>query len=268
LPKTLTQADVDRAKRNHNRPIAATAVSLATTPPTAADTSSEAPQASQYHHVVVIMGMSSNPIAYMVSNASNVFEASDSGSESEQDTLTSVSSVSTVISSPASCGHATSPLHVPHLYWHCLTSGKGQEFPLIFEALIDHSSSTVLIRESYVNDLGLHRKLLRTPLSAELAMENNGQKIKVDFTEYVTLQLHDPSALWSSKSVHAIVAHGLCAPMILGMPFLSHNNIVVDASAHSAVDKKSGFDLLNPMIPKAPILKKKLKDFYKELKAD
>jgi hypothetical protein len=149
-----------------------------------------------------------------------------------------------------------------------LTSGKGQEFPIIFEALIDHSSSTVLIRESYANDLGLCRKLLQTPFSAELAMENNGQKIKVDFTEYITLQLHDPSALWSSKSVRAIVAHGLCVPMILGMPFLSHNNIVVDASARSAVDKKSGFDLLNPVIPKTPIPKKKLKDFYKELKAD
>src|ERR1700683_5123689 len=99
-------------------------------------------------------------------------------------------------------------------------------------------------------------------------MENNGQKVEIYISKYITLQLHNPSALWSSKSVCTIVASGLCVLMILGLPFLSHNNIVVNASAHNAVDKKSGFDLLNPVIPAVPIPKTKLKDFFKELKVD
>ena len=97
-------------------------------------------------------------------------------------------------------------------------------------------------------------------------MENNGQKVKILFSEYVKLQLHDPSTLWSSKSIHTIVALGLCAPMILGLPFLSHNNIVVDASTCTAVDKKSSFNLLNPVAPVVPVPKIKLKQFFKELK--
>ncbi|KIM83942.1 hypothetical protein PILCRDRAFT_69030, partial [Piloderma croceum F 1598] len=139
---------------------------------------------------------------------------------------------------------------------------------MTFEALIDHGSSSVLIRESYVNKLGLRCKPLRKPFSAELAIENNGQKVEISFSEYITLQLHDPSALWSSKSIRAIVAPGLCTPMILGLPFLSHNNIVVDASTRTAIDKKSGFNLLHPILPTPHVPKKKLKEFFKDLQQD
>ena len=52
--------------------------------------------------------------------------------------------------------------------------------------------------------------------------------------------------------------------MILGLPFLKHNDIVVDASACTAIDKKSAFDLLNPVIPVKPVPKQKLKDFFKD----
>jgi hypothetical protein len=99
-------------------------------------------------------------------------------------------------------------------------------------------------------------------------MENNGQKVKILFSEYVKLQLQDPSALWSLESIHTIVAPGLCAPMILGLPFLLHNDIVVDASARTAVDKKSSFNLSNPVAPVVPVPKIKLKQFFKELKED
>jgi hypothetical protein len=160
------------------------------------------------------------------------------------------------------------PLHVSHLYWRCLTSGNTNEFPVIFEALIDHGSSAVLISEDFARQLGLRRKQLREPYIAELAMDNDGQKNEFRFSEYVKLQLHDPSSLWSSKAVRAIVAPGLCSPMILGLPFLSHNNIVVDASARTVIDKKCNFDLLHPKVPPKKAVKKKLKEFFKELQQD
>jgi hypothetical protein len=57
--------------------------------------------------------------------------------------------------------------------------------------------------------------------------------------------------------------------MILGLPFLAHNDIVVDASARTAVDKKCNFDLLHPMPPVLPPPpKKKLCEFFKELQED
>jgi len=161
-------------------------------------------------------------------------------------------------------------LHIPHLYWRCLAYNAPNRFPLTFDAFIDHGSSTVLISEEYVAKLSLHHKRLLEPYSVELAMEKNGQKVNIKFSEYVKVQLHDPSTFWTSKSVRAIIAPSLCAPMILGLPFLVHNDIVVDASSRTVIDKKCGFDLLNP-VPPAPTKlppKKKLKDFFKELHAD
>ena len=135
---------------------------------------------------------------------------------------------------------------------------------LTFDALIDHGSSAALISEEYVSKLRLHHKHLIEPYTAELIMENNGQKVEVKFSEYVKLQLHDPSSYWSSKTAYVIIAPGLCSPMILGLPFLLHNDIVVDASARTVIDKKCGFDLLHPMAPMPPPpAKKKLKEFLR-----
>ena len=139
----------------------------------------------------------------------------------------------------------TSLLHVPHLYWRCSTSGQNNDFPVIFNTLIDHGSSAVLISEHHATQLRLCHKQLHEPYSAELAMKNNRQKVEIRFSEYVKLQLHNLSSFWSLKSVCTIIAPSLCAPMILGLPFLTQNNIVVDAAARTVIDKKCNFDLLH-----------------------
>jgi len=57
--------------------------------------------------------------------------------------------------------------------------------------------------------------------------------------------------------------------MILGLPFLVHNDIVVNAAARTVIDKKCGFDLLHPIPPlRPPPPKQKLKDFFKDLQQD
>ena len=38
----------------------------------------------------------------------------------------------------------------------------------------------------------------------------------------------------------------LCIPILLGLPFLKHNNILIDIEANTAIDKKNNFDFLNP----------------------
>ena len=54
-------------------------------------------------------------------------------------------------------------------------------------------------------------------------------------------------AVWTSKSVTALIAPGLCVPVILGLPFLIHNCIVTDHAAHTCIDKNLNYDLLNPL---------------------
>jgi hypothetical protein len=100
-------------------------------------------------------------------------------------------------------------------------------------------------------------------------MQTGKEKVVVKLTEYVKLKLYDPNCWWFLKTVRAIIAPGLCSPVILGLPFLSHNRIVIDHHAQMAIDKTTGFDILNPVAPpppKAP--KKKLKQLFTELQED
>ena len=58
-----------------------------------------------------------------------------------------------------------------------------------------------------------------------------------------------------------MIAPTLCAPILLGLPFLSHNQIVIDHTTRTAVDKTTGFDLMNPgPIPKPKPTKHKTRD--------
>ena len=209
--------------------------------------------------------MFQNPVTYVAPNMSSIIKP-------DLDNSSDLSVSPVTICAPLAATpplKEVAPLHIPHLYWHCLTSSNNSEFPVIMQVLIDHGSDAVLISESYAELLRLHRKRLLEPYSAELTMEKNGQKVEIQFSEYMKLQLHDPDSYWTSKSVCAIIAPGLCAPMILGLPFLMHNDIVVDASARTVIDKKCNFDLLHPIPPvPPPPPKKKLHKFFKELQED
>jgi hypothetical protein len=50
---------------------------------------------------------------------------------------------------------------------------------------------------------------------------------------------------------------------------LTHNKIAIDHDAHTAIDKTTGFDLLNPKpLPPPPPPKNKLKQFFLDLQED
>ena len=103
-------------------------------------------------------------------------------------------------------------------------------------------------------------------MSVEMAMPGEGKKQIVHMSQWVKLQLSDPSGGWKLKAIRAVIAPSLCSPVILGLPFLSHNKIGVDHDAHTAIAKDSSFDLLHPDIPKPkPVPKKKLKEFFCKL---
>ena len=80
----------------------------------------------------------------------------------------------------------------------------------------------------------------------------NGKKNVIAFDEFVNLRLYDASGHYISKTIHAVISPSLCVPILLGLPFLKHNNIVIDIEANTAVDKKNNFDLLNPLLPEKP----------------
>jgi Aspartyl protease len=266
---TLTQANVDAAaNRRLQKPKPKIVAAVAE--------NNETPSPSPTHPVAIVMGSSCFPVAYMPSNESNVLdEDSESNSSGMVSNMLFALSAAVLESRDSHDSDqlkavrpsALPPFHEPHLIWRCSMSGAKNSFPIMFDALIDHGSHAVLVREDFVDSLALRRRKLPVPETVELAMRSGGQKVLVELTHWVKLKLHDPSNHWTAKTVRAIVTPGLCAPVILGLPFLVHNNIVIDHAARTVIDKTSNFDLLNPVgLPLAPPPKKKLKEFFLDLK--
>ncbi|KAJ3831173.1 hypothetical protein F5878DRAFT_729696, partial [Lentinula raphanica] len=136
------------------------------------------------------------------------------------------------------------PFFEPHFVWKAeIAEGSPASTPLDF--LIDNGCPFVLIDANIVDSQGLKRRRLHTPHSMSLAM-SDGKPQVFTASEYCKISLRDPSKLWRSKTVRALILPSLCYPMILGVPFLSHNSLVIDFAARTVIDKLSGFDLLNP----------------------
>jgi len=98
-----------------------------------------------------------------------------------------------------------------------------------------------------------------------VAMQEGDQKSVLFLYEFVKLRLYDASGEYSAKSVRAVIAPNLVAPVILGLPFLSHNSIVINHATRTVIDKFQCFDLMHPTVrPPPPVPKKKLCDFFNE----
>ena len=70
----------------------------------------------------------------------------------------------------------------------------------------------------------------------------------IKLNDSIKLKLHDALNKWSALTVLAIITPGLCAPVILGLLFLSHNEIIVGVKALTAIEKKTDFNFLNPSV--------------------
>ncbi|KLO04004.1 hypothetical protein SCHPADRAFT_803526, partial [Schizopora paradoxa] len=140
-----------------------------------------------------------------------------------------------------------SPLHHPHLYWDCHVDGPSSPSPIRCRALIDHGSHTVLIDESLVQHLGLRRRRLHTPLKIGMAISegNSGKELR----EWVKIKPVSLDGRWSSRTLRAVIAPQLCAPILLGGPFLFSNKIVVDHESRSVIAKDNNYNLLQPSPP-------------------
>jgi len=93
----------------------------------------------------------------------------------------------------------------------------------------------------------------------------NDQISHSELYEYIT----SLDCTWTSKTVKALIAPGLCVLVILGLPFLIQNTIVTDHAAHSCIDKTTNYNLLDPLpvSPPAPP-KPRLCEQLKETKAN
>jgi hypothetical protein len=187
--------------------------------------------------VASVLGMSSYPITSVYPpNDNSVLAAGDSDLSCDSN-----DSVRTHI-----------PFILPHLLWECAVDSHDpsslSRVPV--SALIDHGSPPVLIDQTLVNRLHLPTRLLPCPFPVSGAFFSNGDgSLHVSLTHWVKLKLHDRNNWYSAHTVRAIVAPNLCHEIILGLPFLSHNRIIVNAHERTAIDSNCMFDLLHPTAP-------------------
>ena len=66
-----------------------------------------------------------------------------------------------------------------------------------------------------------------------------------------------------SQKPCAVISPTLCTPVLLGLPFLKHNDIIIDIDCHTTIDKHNNFDLLHPSSqPTKKVVKAKLQFDY------
>lgn len=73
-------------------------------------------------------------------------------------------------------------------------------------------------------------------------------QLATTLNKYVQIAPISLDASWTLNIVKALVTPNLSVPLLLGLPFLEHNNFVVDFEAHMCIDKRSNYNLLNPRI--------------------
>ncbi|KAJ3896952.1 hypothetical protein F5879DRAFT_814335, partial [Lentinula edodes] len=121
------------------------------------------------------------------------------------------------------------PFRVHHLRWKCHVSGPKSVFPVRVNSLIDNGAHLTLIHPDLACRLGLPRHQLPNPEPVSAAFQSGaGQSLVAPLTEYVLLKVDSIDCSFTSRTVPFIVAPNLCTQLLLGLPWLSHNHIVID----------------------------------------
>lgn len=152
---------------------------------------------------------------------------------------------------PSRSTSPNSPFQTPHLMFLCSVDGPSVPSPLRIKSLIDTGSHLVLIDDALVTHLGLRRRTLLEPISISLAMDTTAAAAPTRLSHWVKLRPQSLDNSWTSCSIRAVIAPGLCYPLILGGPFLVRNKIVVDHKAHTCIDKDTKYNVLRdtPLSP-------------------
>ncbi|KAF9074307.1 hypothetical protein BDP27DRAFT_1416195 [Rhodocollybia butyracea] len=194
-----------------------------------------APTSENYHELTQAnvdaarrrKGKSKSSVAAVI-NSSNVVSAVLEGTDSEDK----------ISVSPA-------PYKLPHFRWRCHVSGPRSEFPLTVRPLLDDGAHLALIHPDLVDCLGLKCMKLDKPEPVSSAFSSKDSSLM----EFVSFKLSSLNGSFTSHLVPFLVAPSLCTQIILGLPWLSHNKLVIDYSTHTCTHRPSGYDLLNPVVP-------------------
>ncbi|KAG5335951.1 hypothetical protein C0989_012512 [Termitomyces sp. Mn162] len=99
----------------------------------------------------------------------------------------------------------------------------------------------------YIEELIKKLGLKRFPLTQNEDNLTSLTQSPLSSHEYICLEATVSNGAWKSKVHKAKVNVGLPVPLLLGIPFMSAENLVLDIKAHTAIDKCTGFNIANPL---------------------
>ncbi|KAH0580206.1 hypothetical protein H2248_001727 [Termitomyces sp. 'cryptogamus'] len=128
-----------------------------------------------------------------------------------------------------------------------LSSPSIPSFPIFVKALLDNGCPSTVISDVLVTRLGL----CHFPLPKEEDNLTSLSESPLHCKEYVKLELLAGKGAWSSGVSRAKMNVSLPVPLLLGIPFLSSKQIVLDVHARTAIDKRTGFNIMAPPPPRS-----------------
>lgn len=159
------------------------------------------------------------------------------------------------------------PLKGKHLIWTCQVNNPTDRISVKTLTLIDSGTHMVLICPDLVKHLNLVSQPLEQPERINVALSSTDQIDKL--THYTII---DPASLdnqFCSLTLHAVIAPGLCMPIILGLPFLYMNKVVCDYASQSCLvttTSPSYYLMVKQTKPAVPTLETSLPDVLAALK--
>jgi len=234
------------------------------------------PDARGYRKVTTTCDCAGNAPKKLVNKATNAGKGkavaavtnNEVAEESDDEDFVSAVMPSAVLGNGSfSEGDVSPPLRSKHFITKFKVPATHLDFPLTYASLVDNGAHFVLIRPEVADELHLKRYPLKTPETVSVAIEDGKKKKEMTLYYYVKFAVTSLDGAWTSKTIYAIVAPGLCMPIILGLPFLIHNDIVTDHAARSCIDKKTGYNILHPVITPPPTKRKCAKEQIKFMKA-
>ncbi|KAG6882993.1 hypothetical protein C0993_008363 [Termitomyces sp. T159_Od127] len=148
---------------------------------------------------------------------------------------------------------SSSMLSAPHMTVMMEVMGLAtHSSPLSVCAILDNSCPSTVISDEFATKLGLQR--FRLPKSEDNLISLTEDPLTCN--EYVRLEATVGNGAWKSGVFQAKVNVRLPVPLVLGIPFLSAEKLVLDIGDNTAVDKGTGFDIVNlkhTLTPTSPI---------------
>ncbi|KAG5353040.1 hypothetical protein C0989_011008 [Termitomyces sp. Mn162] len=130
------------------------------------------------------------------------------------------------------------PLSAPHMMTMLEVTGPAISFsPLSIRAILDNGCPSTVISDELVSKLRLHC----FPLACHEDNLTSLTDSPLKCTEFVQLEVTVGNRAWKLKVIRVKVNIRLPVPLLLGILFLSAENLILDIKANTAIDKMDGF---------------------------